>query len=71
MQMESGDPAAEIARVAEEGGYDLILVGSHSRSAVGELLLGSVSKALVRIAPCPVLVVGKGVSEQFRPTARP
>jgi len=65
MLMESGDPAEEIARVAAEGGFDLILVGSHERGTVAELLLGSVSKTLVRTAPCPVLVVGKDTSARF------
>ena len=57
MQMEHGRPVDEIVRVAEEGAYDLTVAGSCGRNAVGELLLGSVSKALVRQAPCAVLVV--------------
>jgi nucleotide-binding universal stress UspA family protein len=69
MQMENGQPAAEIARVAEEGGYDLIVAGSRGRNAVGELLLGSVSQALVRQAPCPVLVVTKDAEQRFEPTS--
>ena len=69
MQMESGHPVDEIARVAEEGGYDLIVAGSRGRNAVGELLLGSVSRALVRQAPCPVLVVSKDAEERFEPTS--
>ena len=67
MRMESGDPAAEISRVAAEGGYDLLVVGSRGRSAVGEIVLGSVSTDLVRHAPCPVLVVGKDATSQFEP----
>jgi nucleotide-binding universal stress UspA family protein len=69
MQMEHGQPAAEIARVAEEGGYDLIVAGSRGRNAVGELLLGSVSQAVVRQAPCPVLVVTKDAEQRFQPTS--
>jgi nucleotide-binding universal stress UspA family protein len=71
MQMMSGDPVGEISRVAGDGGYDLIVVGSRGRTAVGELVLGSVSRALVRTAPCPVLVVGKDARTQFRPSTRP
>ena len=69
MRMEHGEPMSEIARVAEEGGYDLIVVGSRGRNTVGELLLGSVSQALVREAPCPVLVVSKDASTRYEPVA--
>ena len=69
MQMENGHPAGEIARVAEEGGYDLIVVGSRGRNAVGELLLGSVSHAVVKQAPCPVLVIAKDAEQRFEPTS--
>lgn len=69
MQMENGDPASEIARVAEEGGYDLIVAGSRGRSPVGELLLGSVSQSVVRQASCPVLVVTKDAEQRFEPTS--
>lgn len=68
--METGDPAAEISRVAEEGGYDLLVVGSRGRGAVGEVVLGSVSSDLVRHALCPVLVVGKDATFQFEPASR-
>jgi nucleotide-binding universal stress UspA family protein len=70
MQMENGDPVSEIMRVAQESGYDLIVAGSRGRNPVGELLLGSVSKALVHQAPCPVLVVSKDASARFEPAAR-
>ena len=70
MLIEHGDPAEEIARVAAEGGYDLILAGSRERGTVAELLLGSVSKTLVRTAPCPVLVVGKDADVRFAPTTQ-
>jgi nucleotide-binding universal stress UspA family protein len=69
MQMEHGHPASEIARVAEEGGYDLIVAGSRGRNPVGELLLGSVSQAVVRQASCPVLVVTKDAQQRFEPTS--
>ena len=70
MQMESGQPTEEIRRVAEEGGYNLIVVGSRGLSSVGEVLLGSVSSALVRQAPCPVLVVGKDATAQYEPATK-
>lgn len=52
-----GDPAGEICRVAAEGGYDVIVVGSHGSGLVKRMLVGSVSHHVVQHAPCPVLVV--------------
>ena len=69
MQMEQGEPTNEIVRVAREGSYDLIVAGSRGLGPVGELLLGSVSKAIVRQAPCAVLVVAKDASARFEPVA--
>jgi len=45
-----------ICEVAREGRYDLIVIGSASRSGLGRVLLGSVSQEVVRNAPCSVLV---------------
>lgn len=53
----SGDPGAEICRVAAEGGFDLVVLGSHGHGVVHRVLTGSVSDHVVRHAPCPVLVV--------------
>jgi nucleotide-binding universal stress UspA family protein len=52
-----GDPAAEICREAEDGGYDLIVIGSHGYGVVKRVLLGSVSHHVLHHAPCPVLVM--------------
>jgi nucleotide-binding universal stress UspA family protein len=52
-----GHPAHEICRYAEEEGADLIVVGSHGRSALGRAFLGSVSHAVVNHAHCPVTIV--------------
>jgi len=55
-----GDPAEEIAKVANEEGFDLLVVGSRGLSRVAALLLGSVSEKLSRDAKCPVLIVKPG-----------
>jgi nucleotide-binding universal stress UspA family protein len=55
--IEAGDPADVICRTAERLGTDVIVVGSHGRTGLGRLFLGSVSEHVVRHAPCPVLVV--------------
>jgi nucleotide-binding universal stress UspA family protein len=50
--------AAGIVRYAEENGIDLIVIGTHGRGAVPEMLFGSVAQTVVRQARVPVLVVG-------------
>jgi universal stress protein A len=52
----TGDPATAIPRVAEEDDVDLIVMGTHGRTGLMRLLMGSVAEAVVRRAPCPVLV---------------
>jgi nucleotide-binding universal stress UspA family protein len=56
-RLEEGDPAAQILRVAEETGCELIAMGSHGRTGLGRLLTGSVAEQVMRRAPCPVLTV--------------
>lgn len=46
-----------LVKYANDNGIDLIVMGSHGRSAVGRLLLGSVSNYVVKHARCPVLIV--------------
>ncbi|MCL6560967.1 MAG: universal stress protein [Firmicutes bacterium] len=46
-----------LVKYANDNGVDLIVMGSHGRSAVGRLLLGSVSSYVVKHARCPVLIV--------------
>jgi universal stress protein A len=52
-----GQAQPEIVRLAEEGGYSLIVLGTHGRSGLAHLLLGSVAERVVRKAPCPVVTV--------------
>ena len=56
-RIELGDVATTICRVADELAVDVIIVGSHGRSGLKRLFLGSVSEHVVRHAPCPVLVI--------------
>lgn len=49
-------PGAEIAQFAFDVGADLIVVGTHGRSGLARLLLGSVAHSVVTLAACPVLV---------------
>ena len=50
-----GDPAAEIVRVAAESGCGLIVMGTHGRTGLDRLVMGSVAEQVMRRAPCPVL----------------
>jgi nucleotide-binding universal stress UspA family protein len=50
-------PYAEILRYAAENDVDLIVMGTHGRSGVSHMLLGSIAEKVVRHAPCPVLTV--------------
>jgi nucleotide-binding universal stress UspA family protein len=56
-RLEEGDAATEILSVADELQCDLIVVGTHGRTGVGRLLMGSVAEQVMRKAPCPVLAV--------------
>ena len=51
-----GDPAGEILRIAAEEGVEMIVLGTHGRTGLFRALMGSVAEAVVRRAPCPVLV---------------
>lgn len=50
-------PAHAVVEVARSRGADLIVAGTRGRTAIGGLLVGSVTNRLLHIAPCPVLVV--------------
>jgi len=61
-ELREGLVAETIVEVAAQGGYDLIVIGSRGKGGIGRLLLGSVSEAVARDAPCPVLIVRKGTT---------
>jgi nucleotide-binding universal stress UspA family protein len=52
-----GSPQKEILQFAGEEAVDLIVMGSHGRTGISRLLMGSVAEAVMRKAPCPVLIV--------------
>jgi nucleotide-binding universal stress UspA family protein len=52
-----GDPATEIVKYARDAGIDLIVMGTHGRTGVQRLLMGSVAEKVLRDASCSVLVV--------------
>jgi nucleotide-binding universal stress UspA family protein len=52
-----GEPGEEIVRLAQERHCDLIVMGTHGRTGLSRLLMGSVAERVVRKAPCPVLTL--------------
>jgi nucleotide-binding universal stress UspA family protein len=62
-----------LAGIIVENEVDLIVVGTHGRTGLGKLLLGSVAENILRHAPCPVLTIGPKVSGRAKlpePSAR-
>lgn len=53
----AGIPFAEIVHRAETLPADMIVIGTHGRTGMKHLLIGSVAERVVRTAPCPVLTV--------------
>jgi len=56
-----GDPVEEILRMAREQAVDLIVMGTHGRTGLRHVLLGSVAERIARAAPCPVFTVRIGL----------
>jgi nucleotide-binding universal stress UspA family protein len=56
-RFQEGDSVAEILRVAQDINADLIVMGTHGRTGLARLLMGSVAEQVVRQASCPVLTV--------------
>lgn len=54
-----GDPADQIVRVAEQKKVDLIVLGTHGRTGLTRMLMGSVAERVVQRAKVPVLAIKK------------
>jgi nucleotide-binding universal stress UspA family protein len=61
-RVRAGNPVTQIVQQAQEVGADLIVMGTHGRSGLTRILLGSVTEKVMRRAPCPVLAVRMPVS---------
>jgi nucleotide-binding universal stress UspA family protein len=57
VEVATGDPAEAIVRTAQAGHADLIVMGTHGRTGLPHVLLGSIAEKVVRLAPCPVLTI--------------
>lgn len=63
-----GPAFLEIIRYAKKTEIDLIVIGTHGRTGIKHMLLGSVAEKVVRKAPCPVLTVSHPEREFVMPT---
>jgi nucleotide-binding universal stress UspA family protein len=61
-----GEPATTILRAARENRCQLIVMGTHGRTGLSRLLMGSVAEEVVRKAPCPVLTLKAAPAEARR-----
>jgi nucleotide-binding universal stress UspA family protein len=59
----TGTPAIAIVEFAEKTQADFIVMGTHGRTGLFRVLMGSVAEAVVRKAPCPVLTVKQPVAD--------
>jgi nucleotide-binding universal stress UspA family protein len=57
-----GDPGEILAEMVNENEIDLLIAGTHGRTGVGRLVLGSVAEQIIRRVSCPVLTVGPKAS---------
>jgi len=57
LRVDQGDPAREIIRLARELSCDMIVMGTHGRTGLERLFVGSVAEQVMRKASCPVLTV--------------
>jgi nucleotide-binding universal stress UspA family protein len=56
-QLRIGDPVDEILEAIATENPDLVVVGSHGRTGLRRLIMGSVAEAVLRRSPCPVITV--------------
>jgi nucleotide-binding universal stress UspA family protein len=59
-----GDAVASILQVAKDCGCNLIVMGTHGRTGLSRLLMGSVAEQVVRKATCPVITVKTPLPEK-------
>ncbi|MFZ0684661.1 MAG: universal stress protein [Terriglobales bacterium] len=62
--MPIGKVATALGQVIEERKIDLLVLGTHGRTGVGKLFMGSVAEEIFRGAACPVLTIGPHVAEK-------
>jgi nucleotide-binding universal stress UspA family protein len=61
-----GDPASTLIHELKERKHDMVVVGTHGRTGLSHLLLGSVAEKLVRLSPVPVMTVPDQTAQPLR-----
>jgi nucleotide-binding universal stress UspA family protein len=56
-----GEISSVVSELVQELEIDLVIAGTHGRTGLGRLIMGSVAEEILRQAPCPVLTVGPNV----------
>jgi hypothetical protein len=64
-----GVPAAEILRLARDGHFDLIVMGTHGRTGIWQKLLGSLAQEVLTQASCPVMTIRAHVLDEAPETS--
>jgi nucleotide-binding universal stress UspA family protein len=67
----TGRAAAEMARAARSASVDLLVIGAHGAHPVRDLVVGTTVQKLIRISPCPVLVVKRRPTFEYRSVLAP
>ncbi len=62
----SGDPATTLLNEIKQGRHGLVVIGTHGRTGLSHILLGSVAEKLVRLSHVPVVVVPDDAAQQRR-----
>ena len=60
----TGNVWENVANIIEDKNIDLVILGTHGRTGIGKVLVGSVAETIFRQATCPVLTVGPAVSSK-------
>lgn len=56
-KLKEGEPAAQIVETADEGGFDVIVVGHRGMGRFSEVFLGGVSERVAHMAKCAVVII--------------
>jgi nucleotide-binding universal stress UspA family protein len=62
-------PAADTILLFASNGYDLLVMGTHGRTGLARLMMGSVAQKVARRAPCPVMTVHASEEHDVAPSA--